>query len=343
MAIQNGRFFLRGIKLVEKARLSRLIPRADTANAPPYLPLGAVVPPPLPPEGRQDRGGQWLNPWKYKPTIVFEAQDSLNTFLVPTPPQRRSPYYSSKTLPIKGDLTFIGPNIALTSVVVVAGLPAGQQNYPDFLRKTLAQIDLAQQNLLLTTLGQVAVTQPEGARAYPDFLSKNTATKVFEQQNTLTTLLSPVVASAPVGVQVYPDSTWKYKQNIVATQGNTTVGFASLVPIGEALLYVPIVNKYPAASFLSVNLLGTLLAVTGTFIITPSGGITFSGDAALIKDNVIEPTGTLTFSGTAPSIKDDLIPPTGQIVFSGSAPITFTSAGGGTPPPQLPLTGAGHS
>lgn len=66
-------------------------------------------------------------------------------------------------------------------------------------------------------------------------------------------------------------------------------------------------------------------AASGTsYIITPSGGVTFSGTALEIRGRVQVPSGGVVFSGTAPNIRTRVQKPTGSVLFSGTAPITFT-------------------
>lgn len=56
-----------------------------------------------------------------------------------------------------------------------------------------------------------------------------------------------------------------------------------------------------------------------TFTYTPSGGITYAGDAPIVKSKVFGPTGGLTLSGAAPIIKGKTVVPVGGIQLSGAA------------------------
>lgn len=122
--------------------------------------------------------------------------------------------------------------------------------------------------------------------------------------------------------------------------------------------------KNPWKTFISPVVTSPFLVPSGstTWIITPSGSITFSGTAPEIKTNVIEPAGSITFSGTAipehtktyiptgnitfsgnaNQIKTKIELASGTITFSGSAPMAFIPFGSATYTTYLPLTGAGH-
>lgn len=81
---------------------------------------------------------------------------------------------------------------------------------------------------------------------------------------------------------------------------------------------------------------------TNNYIITPSGGIVFSGDVNFVKGKILAISGGITFAGTAAFIKGKIIQAAGGISFGGTAPITFNSGGGGaTIPPQRTMVGTG--
>lgn len=65
-----------------------------------------------------------------------------------------------------------------------------------------------------------------------------------------------------------------------------------------------------------------------TFTITPSGGVTLSGAAALLRTRVQVASGGITFSGAAPQLRTRAQIPTGGVILSGTAPVTFVPVSG---------------
>lgn len=59
------------------------------------------------------------------------------------------------------------------------------------------------------------------------------------------------------------------------------------------------------------------------YLITPSGGVVFSGAWAFIKEKVLAPSGGVVFSGAPAISKERVILPSGGVVFSGAANVAF--------------------
>lgn len=100
-------------------------------------------------------------------------------------------------------------------------------------------------------------------------------------------------------------------------------------------------NSYVITPTGGIVFSGTQNLVKGR-VFVPSGGVVLSGTASLAGMNsyLITPTGGVTLSGTSAFIKTRIQIPTGTIVFSGSAPIESNTVVSVTST-QILLTGAG--
>jgi hypothetical protein len=202
-----------------------------------------------PPAEAPQRNRIWTepNPWKYKPTLVFEQQDLLN-FTLRVAVQVRDPFFAHRAKTVSNQ-DFIGQNLLLTTLVVTAeSPPSGEQLFDNSFPFSKSRDDFFQQNTLATILSFVAGL-PEGKQSYPDSLWKYKPTIVFEDQDKHLTLFNP---GFPAGRQEFGDVLWKNKPTQVFEQQNllsTILSQVVVFPVGTQLFDAKLWKNKPTIVF----------------------------------------------------------------------------------------------
>ena len=154
------------------------------------------------------------------------------------------------------------------------------------------------------------------------------------------------------GVVVNPFLPWNFekpqavKRHVVDTSKGTpkTLIQDAQLPVGQATPQSFIAQKKWQTNVQATYrnwVINSPVAVTYT--ITPSGGITFSGDNTEARVRTNEVSGSITFSGTNEFTHIKTYVPTGAITFSGTNPLTFLPEGVLPVTTRLPMTGAGQT
>ena len=92
-------------------------------------------------------------------------------------------------------------------------------------------------------------------------------------------------------------------------------------PLADAEIEVLLENPWQIFTY-SVRKNRSVISIGGvTYIISPIGGIDFSGEVELTKTKIYLPTGNINFNGNNPVIKTRVLSPQGTFTLSGDNPV----------------------